>query len=513
MNKFDHKWIMYHQMHKQHRQGRKPSQIASFMNIDKRTVKKYLAMTEQEYHQAEEHLSERCKKLEPYEEFVRNRLTACTEASSAQIHDWLKEHHPDFLQVSPKTVYNFVLRVREKYQLLKVFTVRDYCKVPELPYGQQAQVDFGEFNMTDTDGQRKKVHFFAMVLSRSRYKFVFFSETPFTTDLAIKAHEMAFEFIGGYPQEIVYDQDKLLLARENKGDLILTEAFNNYHQGRLFRLHFCRKSDPQSKGKIENVIKYIKYNFLRGRSYYSIHTLNAQAIEWLERTANAKEHDTTRLIPAVEWAIEKSHLKQLREPFAPKQGKASQRVRKDNTISFKGNFYSLPLGTYKGQDTIVFISQENDDLIINERDGKEIARHKIALLKGKLISNNNHYRNQSITIDELIKQVALLFSDSGKAAEYLENIRRSSPRYVRDQVKLIQTICNRHAKEACDNALIYCSENNILKASDFEPVLISLIEQKPVAPLKTGKIDLTQRRNYKITPQISNISDYNQILK
>ncbi len=470
-------------------------------------------MTEQKYLESEELLSKRLNKLEQYEEFIRVRLADCTDASAAQVHDWLKECHPDFLQVSPKTVYNFVLRVREKYQLLKVFAVREYCKVQELPYGQQAQVDFGEFNMTDTDGQRKKVYFFAMVLSRSRYKFVFFSENPFTTDVAIQAHEMAFEFICGYPREIVYDQDKLLLVRENKGDLILTEAFRNYHLSHSFLLHFCRKSDPQSKGKIENVIKYIKYNFLRGRSYFSIHTLNAQAIEWLERTANAKEHDTTHLIPAKEWATEKSHLKPLRETFAPKQAKVSHRARKDNTINFKGNFYSLPIGTYKGPDTLIFLSQENDDLIICDSDGKEIARHKISHLKGKLVSNNNHYRNQSIAIDELIKQIAQRFSDAGKAAVYLENIRQQNPRYVRDQVKMIEAICQKYSREECDNALEYCTENSILKASDFEPVLIALIEQKPSAPRANKDINLTQKSNYRITPQTSNLSDYNQILK
>ena len=55
---------------------------------------------------------------------------------------------------------------------------------------------------------------------------------------------------------IVYDQDTLLLISENKGDLILTEAFRKYAEYRGFKLHFCRKSDPQSKGKVENVIKY-----------------------------------------------------------------------------------------------------------------------------------------------------------------------------------------------------------------------------------------------------------------
>jgi hypothetical protein len=48
------------------------------------------------------------------------------------VHDWIKECHPDFKEVSTKTVYNFVLYVREKYRLPKVFTAREFSKVPEL---------------------------------------------------------------------------------------------------------------------------------------------------------------------------------------------------------------------------------------------------------------------------------------------------------------------------------------------------------------------------------------------
>ena len=198
MNKFDHKWIMYHELHHQHRNGMTPAQIASYLVMDTRTVKKLLAMSEQEYLDFQQQLSTRTKKLEPYEGYIKNRLELCPAASSAQVHDWLKERYPDFPGVSIKSVYNFVLYVRKKHQLLKTFDTREYSQVEQLPYGQQSQVDFGEYNMTDVDGQRKKVYFFAMVLSRSRFKFVIFNEHPFTTETTVEAHEAAFAFYGGY---------------------------------------------------------------------------------------------------------------------------------------------------------------------------------------------------------------------------------------------------------------------------------------------------------------------------
>ncbi len=466
-------------------------------------------MSEQEYLEYQSRLSSRLKKLKPYEDFVRERLEACQEASAAQVHDWLKECHTDFKEVSTKTVYNFVLYVREKYRLPKVFAAREFCKVPELPYGQQAQVDFGEYNMATSEGQRKKVYFFALVLSRSRYKFVLFSESPFTTATAIDAHEKAFSFIGGYPAEVVYDQDKVLLTNENKGDLLLTHGFRAYCSSRPFRLHFCRKSDPQSKGKVENVIKYIKYNLLRGRTYIDKYILNAQALEWLERTANAREHTTTRLPPAKEWMVERNHLQPLRSSFEPVVDTLPYKVRKDNTISFKGNFYSLPLGTYKTPQSSVLLIPHDNELIIRSLEGKEIARHKIAHIKGISVSNNNHFRDPSIAINELIAQVAGRFTDIETAVQFLERIRQQHGRYVRDQLRIIRTVCDKYTIGQCDHALRYCIENDIYKARDFEPVILALPGPDSGYPSENKQ---PKKLHPGLTPQRSNLNDYKQLL-
>ncbi len=36
----------------------------------------------------------------------------------------------------------------------------------------------------------------------------------------IEAHEQVFQYMGGMPEEIVYDQDGLMLFSENHGDLM-----------------------------------------------------------------------------------------------------------------------------------------------------------------------------------------------------------------------------------------------------------------------------------------------------
>ena len=78
-------------------------------------------------------------------------------------------------------------------------TPRYYQPVEQLPYGEQAQVDFGEYWMVNADEYKVKVHFMIMLLSRSRQKFVSFSQQPITTLFVLDAHEQAFAFFEGIP--------------------------------------------------------------------------------------------------------------------------------------------------------------------------------------------------------------------------------------------------------------------------------------------------------------------------
>ena len=509
------KWIMYHEINKLYREGYRPAQIGRYLVLDRRTVKKYLAMSEEEYLDFIDGQSRRNKVLAPYEDFIKARLELCEEASAAQVHDWLKETFEDFIDVNAKTVFNFVLYVRTKYGIPKPFNHRDFEKVDELPYGKQVQADFGEYNMTTDEGKRKKIYFFSMVLSRSRYKFVYFLDHPFTTIEAIYAHEIAFMFLGGITQVVVYDQDTLLLTDENKGDLILTEAFRKYAEHRGFKLHFCRKSDPQSKGKIENVIKYIKYNFLRGRLYVNVNILNGQGIDWLHRTANAKVHSTTKKIPAQEWLIEESYLRPIPDSFTPESAMDEYNVIKDNTISFKGNFYRVPVGTYSPPKTTVRTEVTDDNrLIIYDTDNNKIASHNIYSGKGKTIGGSNYKRDFSLGIEQLMDELSAQFINPGQVKDYLQKIRDDKPRYIRDQLQQIKKLIKTFDMDAMNQAMFFCIENKIYKAKDLENVAKIILSQRSQEstisqPIEIKTINQTAHR---IIPNKSDISDYQSLM-
>ena len=506
---------MYHEVHRQHREGLKPSQIARELVMDRRTVKKYLAMSEEEYERFIDSQTRRQRVLAPYENFVRTRLEACPEASSAQVHDWLKEHHDDFIEVDEKTVFNFVLHIRDKYGIPKSFDHRDYEKVPEHPYGQQTQVDFGEYNMTADEGGRKKVYFISFVLSRSRMKYNYFSERPFTTRKVIIAHEAAITFFGGMTIEFVYDQDTLMLVAENYGDLIMTDAFRSYAEYRGFQLHFCRKSDPQSKGKVENVVKYVKYNFLRGRIFVDVEILQGEGLAWLDRTANAKVHSTTKKIPYEEWLVERDHLLPATVSYKLDNVKGEHDVSKDNVVPYKGNFYRVPRGTYHPPKTRVQLEHtEDDQLIICNTEGKVIATHPIYPGKGRTVGGTHYKRELDHRIDELIDGIAVQFKNPVLVEHYCHQIRKDKPRYIRDQMGIIKRLLKNYPLEIVEQAVIFCFENRILSAKDLESVvkreLLQHSQQESLEePITIKTINQTA---HKIMPDKSDISDYQSLM-
>jgi len=515
MKKLMKKLIMYYDVHKLKREGFKPTKIGRELDLDYRTVKKYLAMSEQEYQDFLDCQSNRHRLLTPYEDYVKIRLENCPDASSAQVHDWLKENIEDFVDVNEKTVFNFVLFVRGKHGIPKPFNNRDYEKTEELPYGKQAQVDFGEYNITTDTGKRKKIYFFCMVLSRSRQKFAWYTDRPFTTLAVIAAHIMAFQFFGGIPEEIVYDQDTLLLVNENKGDLILTEAFRKFAEHMGFKLYFCRKSDPQSKGKVENVIRYVKYNFLRGRIFIDIIILNSQGMDWLSRTANAKVHATTRKIPHQEWLIEKAHLKPFIDSFQPESILDGHDVRKDNTVPYKGNFYRVPLGTYKPPKTTVWTEVTDDNrLIIYGAEKNKIASHMLHSGKGKTIGSRNYNRDFSLRIDQLIDELSAQFSDPGQVKDYLLKIRDDKPRYVRDQLHHIKKLTGIYSTQVMNRTMDFCVENQIYKATDLESVAKKIHAQDSQETTITQPIVINtiNQSAHKIIPNKSDISDYQSLM-
>jgi len=509
-------WIMYAKIQDLKRKGFKKARAARKLGLNRETVTKYWDMPPDVF---SELLSKhRERKPDEFKPYIVDWLTEYPDMTAAQLYDWCKElKNVETLDFQKRSFQNYVKSIREEYKIEKPDNSRQYEASDERLPGEQGQVDMGEIYVPTLSGRNKKVYCFAMVLSHSRYKFVLWQTRPFTTETFIMSHIKAFEFFGGRPRELVYDQDKVLAVSENNGDIIYTTGFQSYIDAVKFSVYLCRASDPESKGPVENVVKYAKYNFADHRKFTDIDTFNEQCIAWLKRTANHDVHGTTHKRPDEVFALEKEHLIPVSEYsfICANEESISYPVRKDNIVLYKGNRYRVPKGTYhKGLQVAMVIDEDADEVSITDIITGEIyAIHPLCHTKGELIGKKRDYRDRYTALDEMEAGLIELFDNDDLVEPFLEHIHQEKPRYYRDQLGVIKRLFEEWNKEDILKGIHYCSEKSLYSATDLKTSIIYLT-QNDLANKKVNKRDGTSLpdKYQGNRPEIRSLSVYEEAM-
>src|SRR5262245_17869135 len=187
------------------------------------------------------------------------------------------------------------------YTQLKAF-VRSVRPLPppesvirfETPAGRQAQVDFAHFRFPW--GVRYAL---LVVLGYSRLLWCRFYPRQDMRTLASGLEE-AFRYFGGVPQELLFDQRKAVITRALRregGALIRNAEFLRFARHWGFTPRACRPYRAQTKGKVERPVRYVRGNFVYGRTFLNDADLDDQRRQWLEGVANVRVHGTTRERP------------------------------------------------------------------------------------------------------------------------------------------------------------------------------------------------------------------------
>ena len=307
------------------------SAISRQTGLDRKTVRKYLKCEKSSPPQSRKR-QDRKSKLEPY----KNIIFGYIDKSES---DW-----PPATAIYERIVkqgYNGSLSLLQKW--IKEYRQTHFPKVVvryETPPGKQAQVDWGEKKITDKKtGICKKVYIFCMTLSFSRQRFVYFFPKADMYHF-LMGHKKAFNFFGGVPKEILYDQNRCVVLKPGIKDTEYNHKFMDFarHYGYYPRL--CRPYRPQTKGKVENLVGYVKRNFLSMQETNNFNLLNQYGLGWLNQV-NQKVHSTTGKIPAHQLASESlSAVKDIADYDI--YYLQTRKVFNDCTFSFDSQRYSVP---------------------------------------------------------------------------------------------------------------------------------------------------------------------------
>ncbi|MBU1077337.1 MAG: DDE-type integrase/transposase/recombinase [Spirochaetes bacterium] len=446
--------------------GRSKNRVSKELNIDIKTVRKYWHMNDEQYQKSLIEFSFREKEFEG----LKTDILAVYEKNDfmklnvAAIHDYLLELKGE-VPAKENTLRNYIHYLVETGQLSLNKKSRYYTQVPDMPYGKQLQLDFGQY----IDKNNRKYFIFAAVLSASRFKYAALQESPFSTKDLISHLLDCFGYLGGMPEELVIDQDCTMVVSENHGDIIYTRQFKELIEEMDLKMYVCRGADPESKGKIENVVKFIKYNFFPVREFQSLSQANESLMKWLERKANGRISQATKKIPLIEIETERLSLRPLRNSIFHKDmiGAREERVVNEKSrIAVDTSQYDVP-NEYRNGSVDIY-KTESKLFIFDRKSCQKIAEYTLSVIPGKIVSNKAMIRDMGTTAKSLKEEVKTYF-ELTEWEMFLEYNFTKFTRYVRDQcLQARKFFKDQHIdQEKLTQALSNCLENKSYSIKDL----------------------------------------------
>lgn len=342
------------------RQGLSQRDISSITGFDPKTIRKYLK--DPRTPQAKPRPL-RASLLDSYKPFITERLAAGVWNATVLLRE-LKERG---YQGSYTILREYLKPLRREATSV---AVRRF----ETPSGHQAQLDWGELGHLEMGEDKKTLYGFVFTLGHSR---ALFADIATDTRIAtlLRLHEAAFAELGGIPREILYDRMKtVVLGMDERGETKWNPLFMDFAKHWGFTPRACRAYRPQTKGKVESNIGYVRKNFLCGREAHSLVDLRSQLRTWVWQVANQRIHGTTHRNVFTAWNEEKLLLLPLLGRTAyPYASEEMRKVSRDAFISFKGNRYSVPW-RLAGQEVTV---READGHLHIQKGKERLAAHPL----------------------------------------------------------------------------------------------------------------------------------------
>lgn len=469
------RWIMIHKIKALFDEGNGCSikQISRELSISRNCVRKYLRISEEDIKKVTENRV-RTKTLDTYRDYIVHLLQKYPKLTSRKIMRKLKARGLAD-SVSGRSFRRYVKALKDT---IAVKQPRYYEPVIDMVPGAQIQVDLGEIRDVVIGGIPKTVYFIVFVLSYSRKMYAAVSDRPVNTNAFIRLHDEAFSFFNGVVDECVYDQTKLVAIKEEFREVWFNEEFYRYATLAGFDIRVCEGYDPESKGKVEAGVKYVKNDFFYADEFSSFGNLKHSLFLWITTVANVRIHGATRKIPEECYeSEEKDKMKPYLRPHFLSESYGEKRlVDKTSLISHRSNKYSVPM---KYQSSTVFVKVEGTKLVIRDAEVFQlIAEHDIHQEKGKIIKNTNHYRDYEKHISDREDEVCELIGEE-LAGRLCNIIKRTSPKIYKDQlVGFLQVLKNHLGREDIVAPLNALSERPRLTVSFIRDYLTAYCANK-----------------------------------
>jgi len=392
--------------------------IARKLSLDPKTVRRALG---KETFQRERR-GPQSSKLEAFREKIDNLLQSYPGMSAVRIHEEIR-----------KTGYPGGISILRSYLRPLRIEKRTFLHIQTFP-AEEAQVDWA---YTDRIGDRISYCFF-MVLSFSKMLYIeFFPDQRLESFLA--GHIHAFHYFQGVPKKIRYDNLKSVVLTRLGSNIQFNRRFLDFAAHHLFNPSVCNVRSPHEKGRVENAVRYVKNNFLAGRTFSSFTDCNQQAALWRDEKANVRIHGTIKARPTdIFREKEQALLIPLPQTDYDTRSVCSVKCSSQGLVRFDTNRYSVPF-----THAAMTLTLKADDQFVSIYDKEQlIAQHGRSHLKHQVIEDPRHVKGclPKKPQGAIFKYRDTLLAMGEPAKQYLEAMTKTELNITNQLKKIIGLI-------------------------------------------------------------------------
>lgn len=335
--------------------------------------------------------------------------------------------------------------------------------------GQEAQVDWGSFGSLRIGKALRPLSCFVMVLGYSRMLALSFTTSQRMEDF-LRCHIDAFDFFGGVPHRILYDNLRSVVLARSGSTVRFHPRFTEFAGAHLFEPRPCGVRRANEKGKVESAIKYIRQNFFVGRDFRDLADLNRQAKAWRDGTANARLHGTTRERPIDRWARDKQELLAMPKHRFDTDVIVPLRASKMCLVHFDGNAYTVPF-TAAHQALILRATPTHVRLLDKDTC---VAEHLRSYDRGHVEEKSDHLRNlfDRKRAASAVRARDVLLGLCAEARAFLDGLLAHGRR-LDDQLDKLMELVGEHGRTEVAQAVATAVEQRLFSAGYVEELLLA----------------------------------------
>lgn len=407
--------------------------------------------------------------LDEYDEVLRSILLEYPDLTGVRVLEKLR----DLGYTGGITILRDRLRELRPRRRLEAFLRRE-----TLP-GQEAQADWGSCGTILHEGAFRPLSVFVMALSYSRMLYIEFTTSQEMEDF-LRCHVNAFEFFGGVPRTILYDNLRSVVTWRQGRFTRFNRRFVEFAGTFPFEARPCNKGKGNEKPRAETGVRYVKQNFLAGRHFEQLYQVQVAAFHWLTETANRRVHRTTGERPCERLEREKPALQPLPASGYDTRIYRSVYVTHQARVSFQANTYSVP-PRHVGQMLTLKASPERLWLY----DGDiEVASHVRTYGRFKDVEDPAHARAILATKQRghLDKERDLFLSLGEPARKFLEGLVTRGHSIPALHIQKVLGLVERHGKTYVLDALSRANSFGAYGAEYVENILRELLGPDTLNP-------------------------------